>query len=97
MMPSENASSSANVRTGMSATATPAATTTGTTAVGAAAAQAPFDDRFAPYHNGGGHPYMNYAPAPDGQRFLMARNAAGEGDPAAAIAIVLNWAEGLKK
>ena len=46
----------------------------------------------------GGHPYSPYGVAADGQRFLIQRPAATatENGPST-IAVVVNWAEGLRK
>ena len=47
---------------------------------------------------GGMHPYTMYAVSSDGQRFLVARPVPRDGDGGPApIAVVVNWAEGLKK
>ena len=41
--------------------------------------------------------YLSYAVSADGQRFLIPRPANASGEIAAPIAVVVNWAEGLKK
>jgi serine/threonine protein kinase len=57
-----------------------------------------YSDRFASYNSGGGHPYSNWAPAADGQRFLVARaSALTDGVTPDTVAVAINWAEGLRK
>ena len=40
---------------------------------------------------------IDFAPSPDGQRFLVNVPAGGEGATAPPITVVLNWTAGLKK
>jgi hypothetical protein len=54
------------------------------------AARELFAENTAAFSSGGGHPYSNYAPSADGQRFLVARSANRDNGPSA-IAVVVNW------